>query len=483
MSYIKRHPFITFLLIHFVVWTLIPLLRGSLPMDSIEAVVWGQYCSWGTNKHPPFSGFWAYGAYVLGGGSAFSIYVLSQLFVLVGFVYVYKIATQILGKEKAVLAAMLLEGVIYYGFSAAEFNVNVVSLALWPMTAYYFYKALSEDHFSDWTLTGLFAGFNLLNKYVGGILLVAMALMMIFNKKGRQSLKTISPYWAALLCILVILPHIYWLWQHDFFVIDYFLGRSGKAEFDNLPWLRHIIYPLKFAGAQILFSLGTVAVYLFGTRGAEKTETNLSMFNRQILFFIGIVPMLIMVLISMFGGIKLKSMWGFPALFMLGIMLMAYRPYKLTDELKKRLVSGVYIVMAMLAVAQICIFVFNKSDKMHLNGEAYGRQVEQLWTDHAPDRPFKYVAGDVWWADNAALYAPSKPKPVIWGDIRKNPWFDEDDFKQSGALIVTGGVGEYRSAAKILKNVTEPEQLEIEAVNPMGKVKRKTLYYGFYNLK
>lgn len=483
MRYIKQHPFITFLIIHFLVWSVIPLLRRSLPMDSIEAVVWGQYCQWGTNKHPPLSGFWAYGAYTLGGGSAYAIYALSQIFVLTGFVYVYKLAARILGKEKAVLAAMLLEGVIYYGFSASEFNVNVVSLALWPMTAYYFYLALTENKFSDWTMTGVMAGLNLLNKYVGGILLLSMALMIVFNKKARQSLKTFSPYWAALLCFLTVLPHLYWLWQHNFFVVDYFLGRGRKAEFDHLPLMRHVVYPLKFAGAQVLFALGTLLVYFVGTRGAQKEKRNISDLNRSFLKYVGVLPVLLMFLISLVGGIKLKSMWGYPALFMLGILLMIYWPYKMTEALKKRLITGVYAVMAVTAAGLIGVFTFNKSDKMHLDSRAYGKLTERLWAEQASGRPFKYVAGDVWWADNAALYAPSKPKPVIWGDIRRNPWFDEKDFEQSGALIVTGGEGEYRSAARILQNVTEPETVEVEAVNPVGKIKRKTLYYGFYNLK
>lgn len=483
MRYIKQHPFIVFLIIHFLVWSLIPLLRRSLPMDSIEAIVWGQYCDWGTNKHPPLSGFWAYGAFVLGNGSAYAIYALSQLCAIVGLIYVYALAEKLVGASKAIFAAMPLEGVIYYGFSAAEFNVNVVSLALWPMAAYYFYGALSEEKFSDWTLLGVVAGLNLLNKYVGGVLLLAMALMMLFNRDARRQLKTFGPYWAAMLCVLTILPHIYWLWKHDFFVIDYFLGRGSRAEFENLPILRHIVYPLKFVGAQILFSLGTLLIYFIGTRKTEKEKSDISSFNRFFMFYLGMLPVVIMFVISMLSGVKLKSMWGYPALYMLGVLLLAYFPYRLTDRLKRRLYVGVYVVMALLGVAQAAIFTFNKSDKMHLDAVQFGKLVEQLWQDEAKGKPFKYVAGDVWWADNAALFAPSRPKPVIWGDISKNPWFDPEDFDQSGALLITAGEGEYAAAASHLKGVTEPRPLELTFTNRIGQQKRKTIYYGFFNVK
>ena len=50
---LKDHPLVTFCLIYFLLWSLLPLLRQALPMDTIEAVGWGENCTLGTNKHPP----------------------------------------------------------------------------------------------------------------------------------------------------------------------------------------------------------------------------------------------------------------------------------------------------------------------------------------------------------------------------------------------------------------------------------------------
>ena len=482
MKILKQYPLTAFLFIHFFVWSLLPLLRTSLPMDSIEAIVWGQYCDWGTNKHPPLSGFLAYWAYTFGAHSHFAIYALSQLCVLLGFIYIYKLACRFLAKDKAVLSVMLLEGVIYYGFSAPEFNVNVVSLALWPATIYYFHCALKDDKYSDWILTGIFAGLNLFNKYVSGVLLMAMLFYMLYDKNARQKFKTFGPYLTAVFCCLVVLPHVWWLYRHDFYVVDYFLGRSNKAGFDEFPLLRHIVYPLKFFGAQILFSLGTLLIYFIGTYKAPKEENALSAADKNFLLVNGLMPLLIMVLFSLIGGVRLKDMWGFPVLYMSGILLFAFFPKALGGQVRHRLYKGVYIVMGLMAVALTCVIIFNKSDKLHMDAPAYGAQMEEIWHKAAGGKPFKYVAGDVWWTDNVALFAPSRPKPVIWGDIRKNPWFDAKDFEESGALIVAVGKWEYESAAKTLKNASQPQTLELEFVNPAGKIKRKTIYYGFYNL-
>lgn len=482
MLILKKYPFYCFLFFHFIVWSIVPLLRGSLPMDSIEAIVWGQYCDFGTNKHPSLSGHMAYWVYEIFNNLHYSIYFLSQVCVLVAFIYIYKLAKFFLPADKSALSVMLLEGVIYYGYSTMEFNVNVVSLALWPMTVYYFYKALKEDNLISWVLTGVFAGLNMFNKYVSAILLLCMLIFMVFDKDARAYFKKIGPYICALTCLLVFLPHLLWLYEHNFFVIDYFLGRGSKSGFENMPILKHIVYPVKFLGAQILFGLGAFLIYFIANYKAKKEKIALIQFDKNFLVCLGVLPLIIMFLLSMIGGIKLKSMWGFPVLYMLGILLFKFFPYSFNEKVKKKTIKGVYVFMFLMSVALLTVILFNKSDKLHLQTHEYALQMENIFHQRANGKPFNYVAGDVWWADNVALYAPSKPKPVIWGDINKNPWFDKTDFYKSGALIITADKGEYEAIKKNLDNVSEPYILELEIKNPVGKIKRKTIYYGFYNL-
>ena len=123
-----------------LVWSVVPLLRKSLPMDTQEAIVWGKYCLWGTTKHPPLSGWLAYAVYQLFGGHDFGLYLLSQISVLIGLVGIYKLARCFLPNPQAVLATVFQMGIVFYHFSATEFNVNVLSLAIWPWCAYYFWK-------------------------------------------------------------------------------------------------------------------------------------------------------------------------------------------------------------------------------------------------------------------------------------------------------------------------------------------------------
>ena len=85
-----KKVFVWFLLINGIVWSLVPLLRMSLPMDTQEAIVWGKFCLWGTTKHPPFSGWIAYDFYKMLGSWDGALYILSQLCIVCGIFYIYK---------------------------------------------------------------------------------------------------------------------------------------------------------------------------------------------------------------------------------------------------------------------------------------------------------------------------------------------------------------------------------------------------------
>ena len=89
LSY-ERKWFIAFLIIHLLVWSSIGLIRTVLPTDSLEGIYWGSLQDFGTPKHPPLAGWLTYITYAIF-KTDFSIYFLSQAFIILGFIYVYKL--------------------------------------------------------------------------------------------------------------------------------------------------------------------------------------------------------------------------------------------------------------------------------------------------------------------------------------------------------------------------------------------------------
>lgn len=480
MKKLFKNDFCQFLSLHFLLWVIVPTFRRSLPLDSLEAITWGRYCDWGTNKHPTLSGFLAELFYQLFNGHNIGIYILSQVCVLIGFIYIFKLAKCFLDEKKSWLAVMLLEGVVYYGFSAQEYNVNVVSLALWPLTTYYFYRAIQENKISAWFLTGLFAGLNIFNKYVGGILLLAMALYLFFTKEGRAQFKKVGPYLTFAVFLLVLAPHVWWLYQYDFYPFEYLAERTeGKTETWWWKIGEHIVFPLRFVLAQISFSLLAIFIYFQAYRRGEKTKMNLSEQNKKFLLYMGGAPVLIFAAISLLSGIRLKSMWGFPTLYLLGILLFAFFPFKLTEVIYAKMKKSVYMLMILGATVALAIIFFNPSEKINFQSKAFAKDMSDVWKQHSGS-DLDYVGGEIWYAANVSIYAPENPKPVAEMHPKYSPWFDEKDILCKGALVIFPHKKDYEKCRSNFKNISEPYEYKLEFSNRIGKLKHKTIYYGFF---
>ena len=107
--------FYIFVLAHLIFWTLIPSLTNhNLPLDTIEALGWGSNLDWGFNKHPPMSAFFSEVFYQIFGSQDWAYYLLSQIFVVISFYYVFKLSTEILNNNLLGLISVLLIETIYF---------------------------------------------------------------------------------------------------------------------------------------------------------------------------------------------------------------------------------------------------------------------------------------------------------------------------------------------------------------------------------
>ena len=122
--------FIIFILAHLFLWTLIPSISNlNLPLDTIEALAWGSNLDWGFSKHPPFSAFAVETFYKIFGNNDWAYYLLSQIFVIIAFYFVWKCSNQFFEDETySLLSVFILSGIFFYNFTTPEFNVNISQL-------------------------------------------------------------------------------------------------------------------------------------------------------------------------------------------------------------------------------------------------------------------------------------------------------------------------------------------------------------------
>ncbi len=469
--------FISLLLFSFAVWSVVPMLRLSLSMDTQEAIVWGKYCLFGTTKHAPLSGWVAYAWYTLFGQSDKAMYALSQLFVLLGVVYIYKLARCFLDETKAILAAALQFGIIYYGYSTPEYNVNVVSVGLWPLCAYYFWRAYTLDKWRDWLLFGISVGLNLLNKYTAVMLLIALGIFVLCDKKFTKLLKNYKVYAAAIIAVSLFAPHVYWLYEHDFVSFNYISSRSHGGNITSF-W-RHFVYPLKFLFAQILFAAPALLTYFYFW-GKHKTGKPEFGTTGCFIFCTAVIPAAMFSLICLVSGNAAKSMWGFPCLFMWGTALFYFAPLKTDGNMADKFLNTMFVWVALLSTAYGVQCLLTSSQRYQTDVRSVAAKFEQKWAQHTA-KPLKYVGADVWFGNMMALYASHEIKPMIWMNPENNPWFDRNDFEKSGALLIATDDWEFLQYQKLYGDaVSAPQKMTLEFKNYFGKTKTKEILYGFY---
>ena len=305
--------FYIFITAHLLFWTIVPSLTNhNLPLDTIEALAWGSNLDWGFNKHPPMSAFFPEVFFQIFGSQDWAYYLLSQIFVIISFYYVFKFSKGILKNDLlSLISVLLLESIYFYNFTTPEFNVNVCQLPFWSLTVYLSWKIYSGKNikFIDCFLVGLFAAFGFLSKYLFIYLLVSIDLLffyLIFIKKNK---KFDFKYLISLEVFLVVLvPHLIWLNNNDFITLTYGLARTGLEQSSLID---HIKFPLIFITKQI----GILIPFLFLIMLlVKKIKFKINFNNKEQLFLIAInvAPIFLMFLTSVITGSKIRTMWMTP---------------------------------------------------------------------------------------------------------------------------------------------------------------------------
>ena len=242
-----------FIIAHLIFWTLIPSLTNqNLSLDTIEALAWGSNLDWGFNKHPPMSAFFPEVFFQIFGPQDWAYYLLSQIFVLTSFYYVFKFSKEFFNNDLlGLISVLLIESIYFYNFTSPEFNVNVCQLPFWSLTVYFSWRIYNskEIKFTDCFLIGLVAAFGFLSKYLFVYLLVSIDLLFIYLIFIKREKKFDFKYLITLEVFLIVLvPHLIWLNNNEFITVTYGLARTGLEQSSLID---HIKFPLIFLIKQI----------------------------------------------------------------------------------------------------------------------------------------------------------------------------------------------------------------------------------------
>ncbi len=426
--------FYIFLLSHLITWTVVPSLTNiNLPLDTIEALAWGSNLSWGYSKHPPVSAFMVEVVYNFFGNQDWAYYLLSQIFVIIAFIYVWKFSNLIFkNKLYSLISIFLLEGIYFYNFTSPEFNVNVCQLPFWALVVFYSWKSINYEKVSDLMLMGIFMSFGFLTKYLFIYLILAIKIIFIIRiiKTKTFNLKLLIP---GIIFIIILTPHLIWLFQNNFVTVTYGLGRTGMEE---AGFINHILNPLIFLIKQIGILI-PVLIMLFTFIKIKKVNLKNLKKDKSFLLLINILPILLMLFTSIISGAKIRTMWMTPFYLFLGVLLVQIFNEQLNKyNLKKFLVT--FVIFFILSPASYSyISISNKFKRTDYPGKEISDLVQRRWDKNFSNN-ISIVVGDEWYAGNLSYHLDSRPT-----------WFNTIEDNLSLITSDTGVV--YTGNPKILK--------------------------------
>ena len=407
-------------------------------MDSIEGAIWGHQLGWGYDKNPFMNGWLTALALKIDGSTGWALYLFSQLSVAVCFWAIWRLSKKMLPPMYALVAVLLLESMQYYNFHAIDFNDNTLELSIWALTILFFYQALTISRLRDWLFTGFFAGLGMMTKYYTVMLLFSMLLLVLFNPIGRAQFKKPGLYIGLLVFMTIITPHIVWLFSHDFITLNYAFNRVASPP----SWLNHLFFAAQFFWQiveVILPTLFVISLLLIDSKSScVSARQPMSRLDKQFLFFIGLGPFLLTILLSAVMGIKLRAGWGQPLLSLWGlILIIGLQPYlNLTITKFYRFLVIIIVFLGINITAySIALVRADAPSSANYPGKIIATSITDRW-HRKYHTPIGYIAGARWLAGNIAFYSKDHPKVYIDWDQKVSPWVDEKNLKQQGAVFV-----------------------------------------------
>jgi 4-amino-4-deoxy-L-arabinose transferase-like glycosyltransferase len=403
--------FYLFITTHLILWTLAPALtNNNLPLDTIEALAWGSNLDWGFNKHPPASAFFLEIFFQIFGSNDFFYYFLSQLFIIIAFFIIWKLASQFFeNKIYCFLSVLILEGIYFYNYTTPEFNVYIAEIPFWALTVFYTWKSYNEDDLKNFIILGLVSAIGILSHYLFIYLFISINLFFIYIFFIKKEKKFNFKYIVSLeIFLIMILPHLIWLNNNDFITLTYGMHRTTL---ESSTLLNHIQYPLIFILKQIGILTPFWLLLFMSVKKFKKVNLNFKDKKIIFLFFINFIPLLLIFITSLILGAKIKTMWMTPFYLFFGLFFI----YLLKKQIDLKRLKGflnLFLFFFILSpVLYSAVSISNDSKRTDYPGKLIATKIEKQWKqDH--DDPIDIVLGNEWEAGNLSYHLKSRP---IWG--------------------------------------------------------------------
>ena len=423
----EKKIFYLLCLYHLIIWTVIPYFSNrNLPLDVIEALAWGQDFDLGYSKHPPLSA-WIPGLFFkIFGNKDWIYYLLSQVFIVISFVFLWELSSFFLKKKIQILLSILtLEGIAFFTFETPQFNVNICQIPLWIGTVYFFFKSIKNNKITDWIFLGSFAALGFLTKYIFAYLLISLFFYLIFISSKKKN-NNFNFLYALLTFFLITAPHFQWLIQNDFTTIYYALKRGGLNE---VGIYNHLLNPFKFLINQITVILPFLLLIYFLIK---KVKIKIPLNDEKFIFliFTFLLPFLLILITSLITGSRVRTMWMIPFYSLIGIFFI----FLYQNHLNFKKLKNFHILLILFLIVSPTLYSLRSiylDSRTGYEGKKIALQIEKEWKTISKE-DISNVGFSEWYAGNLSYQLSNRPKVFLE---------ENNNFYKKPAVIIAKDIG------------------------------------------
>ncbi|MCQ2379343.1 MAG: glycosyltransferase family 39 protein [Victivallaceae bacterium] len=456
-----------------LVWTLqCSLLQNVLGMDILETIMWGAQMALGHAKHPPLSGWIGYLVSAASGYADWSMYMLCQVCIVSGVLFVYALARQRWDEYRSAVAAMLLYFLHYYTPSDMKFSTYFVEMALAPAAAYFLYTAVTTDNPLRWAAFGLASGLGILNKYSFGLFMLAFAIAFLSNRDARRKLATSGPYLAMAVFAITISPHVVWLAGNDFICFGHGTGRVENDWTWDQPFVSTgtALYPF----AMELLAL--VLAWLPARKSAKRTQEGTVFLVPSLV--VSIVPPLALIILTMTGN-AVVMLWFCTMASWTGIAMVAMWPFEIDRGMFHRMFIWLLAFTAAMVIGTTLDLLYRTSYRLHTEPMAIVQPAIEYWNSVRPGEKVPAVVGTRWFACVIENYTPERIPACESKDITS--WnLHKDVILRDGALLI-GNAEDFRQFEQWTGRKVKLEKRKFKFKSLLGKEKERSIMFGIFD--
>ncbi|HJW81153.1 MAG TPA: glycosyltransferase family 39 protein [Acidiferrobacterales bacterium] len=302
---------------------------GFVGLSGDEAYYWqwSRQLDWGYYDHPPMVAWLIALGTQLFGSNEFGVRAATVLMSTGILWFVYRMAvyaaTHLLpasegGPAPASAGLWAVAAVAVtplFGMGGFLATPDIPMVFFWALSVVLALSAVADPRPRHWLLLGLTLGLGILGKYSMAVLPLALVIAFVATRRGRELLRTPGPYLTAATAIMVCLPHVAWLAQHDFVSVFFQLGHGlGGGSRESLLRLRTLAqYLAQQAGvlSPLLFLL-YLAVLPRGV-GLLRQRTSGARADVRLALWVLILPGVLTLLLFAAASLFAKPLANWPA--------------------------------------------------------------------------------------------------------------------------------------------------------------------------